>query len=73
MIVSVVIHETVLASAVEPTSNLSMRKAATAALDVLANDSTFIARICDCKTQKSTNLGKKAQKKHQQLGYDLES
>ena len=50
-----------------------MRKAATAALDALANDATFIARVCDCKTQKPANASKKAQKKQQQQGYDVDA
>ncbi|EKM59649.1 uncharacterized protein PHACADRAFT_114689 [Phanerochaete carnosa HHB-10118-sp] len=69
----VVIHDIVLASAAEPTSNLSVRKAALAALDALASDPGLIARTCDCKTQKVGSQGKKTQKKMQQLGYVVDS
>ena len=62
------VHDTVLASAVDVTTNASMRQAANAALDALADDPEFISRNCDCKAQRS---GKKAQKTHaKQAGYE---
>ncbi|GJE84689.1 ribonuclease III [Phanerochaete sordida] len=68
----VIVHEVTVASAVEPTSNLSMRKAATLALDALTKDSEFLARACDCKTQKANSQGRKTQAKVHKLGYEVD-
>ena len=61
-----VLHDVVVASAVDVVTNASMRKAANAALDALAGDPGFVARTCDCKAQRS---GKRTQAK--QAGYEV--
>lgn len=66
--VTVVIHDNVVAFAEDKHSAASMRKAASAALDMLAADPSFLARTCECRAQKSP---KKARKDRQaQLGYE---
>ena len=62
---AVVVHGITLSSASDPLSNSALRKAAMAALDVLANDPGFMTRICDCR---ATRQSKKAQKKEQAQG-----
>lgn len=62
-----VVHETVLAGAVDLTTLTAMRKAAMAALDVLASDPGLIARICDCRS--GNRAQKKKQQPHAALGY----
>jgi endoribonuclease Dicer len=66
---TVVVHETVLASAVNAVANTAIRKAAAAALDALTSDPGFMAEHCDCRARSSENKkqGKSAQAA--KLGY----
>ncbi|OBZ71925.1 Endoribonuclease Dicer 1 [Grifola frondosa] len=56
----VVVHDVVLASAVDPSTAAAIRKASILALDALEGTSDFLARTCDCRV---TMPGKKSQKK----------
>lgn len=64
------LHDVVLAGAIDTTANASMRRAANAALDALANDPGFVARNCDCKAQRSGNKTQKTQAR--QAGYEVD-
>ena len=64
----VVFHGVTLASAADTLSNSALRKAAMAALDYLANDPSFMTRICDCR---ATRLSKKAQSKREAKSNEL--
>ena len=60
-----VVHGLTLSTASDPLSNSALRKAAMAALDVLAEDPTFMSRVCDCRAKRQT---KKAQMKQAKKG-----
>ena len=61
----VVVHGHTLSTASDPLSNSALRKAAMAALDVLAEDPAFMSRVCDCRTKRQD---KKAQMKQAKKG-----
>ncbi|THH00410.1 hypothetical protein EW026_g2116 [Hermanssonia centrifuga] len=48
----VLVHDVVLASGTDTLSNAALRKAAMGALDALANDPSFMTRVCDCRTSR---------------------
>jgi endoribonuclease Dicer len=56
----VVIHDTILASAVGVTAAYASKQAAVYALDAIEGDPDFITRTCDCRAK---TQAKKAQKK----------
>lgn len=58
------VHDTLLASADDPVSNVALRKATMAALDVLSKDPGLLTRICDCRLNKQS---KKAQRKKEKV------
>lgn len=64
----VMIHDTCIAVGTDKASNMAKRKAAMAALDVFANDSSIFARICDCKTAQRS----KQEQEQAKLGYEDE-
>lgn len=66
----VIVHEQILAGAEAKTPNLALRRAATAALDVLTNNPDWMSQTCDCKSHKSDSKGKRTQKKERQQGYE---
>ncbi|CAL1702186.1 unnamed protein product [Somion occarium] len=63
----VVVHDTVLASAMDPSPTVARRMVAFFALDALEGDPQFMSRICSCRVNR---INKKLQK--QQLGYEDE-
>ncbi|PSR73594.1 hypothetical protein PHLCEN_2v10513 [Hermanssonia centrifuga] len=57
----VLVHDVVLASGTDTLSNAALRKAAMGALDALANDPSFMTRVCDCRTSRADKGGRKKQ------------
>ncbi|CCM05650.1 uncharacterized protein FIBRA_07880 [Fibroporia radiculosa] len=64
----VVVHDVVLASALEATSAAATRTVATLALDALDGDPHFMIRTCDCRVSQQSKKARKTQKA--QLGYE---
>ena len=56
----VVVHEVILASAIDSTASFATRRVSLLALDALEGDPQFLTRTCDCRKR---TRGKKAQKK----------
>jgi endoribonuclease Dicer len=57
---AVIVHDVVLASALDTTSAFAARRASESALDALEGDAQFLTRTCDCRTHAQA---RKAQKK----------
>lgn len=65
----VVVHGTILASAVGPTGDAAARRASIAALDMLEQDQGFLRRTCDCRSkQAESKQAKKAERAAQGKG-----
>ena len=64
----VIVHDTILASAVDLVPATARRMAALFALDALEGDLQFMSKTCNCRANKINNS--KSQKKA--LGYDDE-
>lgn len=62
----VVVHEVILASAIDKSRYLAVRRAASVALDALHEDADFLTRTCDCR--ESQQSGKRLSKVL--LGYE---
>lgn len=60
VVFEVVVHDVLLASALDSTSAFAARRASEFALDALEGDAGFLTRTCDCRTHSQT---RKAQKK----------
>jgi len=56
----VVVHDVILASAIDTTATVAARRASLFALDALEGDAAFMTRTCDCRTN---TQARKAQKK----------
>ncbi|KAK7696648.1 hypothetical protein QCA50_001306 [Cerrena zonata] len=61
----VIVHDVILASAMDPAPTTARRLAASYALDALEGDPLFMSKVCDCRANKAS---KKLQKKV--LGYE---
>ncbi|KAI0939123.1 hypothetical protein AcV5_000626 [Taiwanofungus camphoratus] len=63
----VVVHDIILASAMDATASSAMRRASLSALDALDGDPDFMTRTCDCRTLQHS---KKHKNQKAKLGYE---
>jgi endoribonuclease Dicer len=48
--IPVVVHDVILASAIDSAATRAARRASLSALDALEGDAQFLTRTCDCRT-----------------------
>jgi len=65
----VVVHDVILASAVDTAATLAARRASLSALDALEGDSVFMASTCDCRTNAQTRKAHKKTLDHIMAGF----
>jgi len=58
----VIVHDVVLASALDTTSAFAARRASESALDALEGDAQFLTCTCDCRTHAQARKAMKAMK-----------
>ena len=66
---AVVVHDVVLASALDTTAAFAARRASESALDALEGDPQFLTRTCDCRTHAQARKAQKKAMKHILSGF----
>ncbi|KAI0069087.1 ribonuclease III [Artomyces pyxidatus] len=68
----VIVHDVILARAIDTTSTLAQKRASLLALDALEGDAEFMARTCDCRAQSQAKKAQKKALKHVQSAFGEE-
>jgi len=68
----VIVHDVVLASAIDTTSAFAARRASESALDALEGDAQFMTHTCDCRTHAQARKAEKMAIKHILTGFGEE-